>query len=120
MSRSLAEIITHIRAVAANPSVSTTLIQTEDLELLCSAAEALPMDACRLHSIVSRYSSPTKGQGDVHGGQRGIIIYEDQWPFIHYAINEAIAQERPPARCKFCGNPRPEPNHNCPARPGAC
>lgn len=39
MPRSLDEIIAHIRAVSANPAVSTTLIQTEDLEALCSAAE---------------------------------------------------------------------------------
>ncbi len=39
MPRPLAEIITHIRAVAANPAISTTLIQTEDLLALCDAAE---------------------------------------------------------------------------------
>jgi hypothetical protein len=39
MPRKLEEIIAHIRAVSANPSVSTTLIQTEDLEALCDAAE---------------------------------------------------------------------------------
>lgn len=40
MPRRLPEIIAHIRAVCANPSVSTTLIQTEDLLALCDAAEA--------------------------------------------------------------------------------
>lgn len=40
MPRSLHEIIAHLRMVAANPQVSTTLIQTEDLEALCCAAEA--------------------------------------------------------------------------------
>jgi len=39
MTRPLKDIIAHIRAVAANPSVSTTLIQTEDLLALCNAAE---------------------------------------------------------------------------------
>lgn len=39
MPRSLNEIIAHIRMVVANPNVSTTLIQTEDLEVLCNAAE---------------------------------------------------------------------------------
>lgn len=39
MSRKLKDIIAHIRAVAANPAISTTLIQTEDLEALCDAAE---------------------------------------------------------------------------------
>lgn len=39
MPRQLNEIIAHIRMVAANPQVSTTLIQTEDLLLLCEAAE---------------------------------------------------------------------------------
>jgi len=37
--RSLAEIIAHIRMAVANPNVSTTLIQTQDLEVLCDAAE---------------------------------------------------------------------------------
>lgn len=39
MARELREIIFHLRAVSANPAVSTTLIQTEDLLLLCDAAE---------------------------------------------------------------------------------
>lgn len=39
MARPLNQIIAHIRAVAENPSISTTLIQTEDLLLLCDAAE---------------------------------------------------------------------------------
>lgn len=39
MPRTLNEIISHIRAVAADPSISTTLIQTEDLLALCTAAE---------------------------------------------------------------------------------
>ena len=39
MPRPLAEIIAHIRMVSENPNVSTTLIQTEDLLLLCDAAE---------------------------------------------------------------------------------
>lgn len=41
MSRSIPQITAHIRAVAANPFISTTLVQTEDLLLLCNAAEAL-------------------------------------------------------------------------------
>ena len=39
MARKLHEIIAHIRAVAGNTAVRTTLIHTEDLELLCDAAE---------------------------------------------------------------------------------
>lgn len=39
MPRTIPQIIAHIRAVAANPAISTTLIQTEDLEALCGAAE---------------------------------------------------------------------------------
>ena len=39
MPRPIKQIIAHIRAVAANPAISTTLIQTEDLEALCNAAE---------------------------------------------------------------------------------
>lgn len=40
MPRTIADIITHIRMVSDNPNVSSTLIQTEDLLLLCDAAEA--------------------------------------------------------------------------------
>jgi len=39
MPRPLLETIRHIRAVAADPTISATLIQTEDLEALCDAAE---------------------------------------------------------------------------------
>ncbi len=39
MPRPLNEVIAHIRLAAGNPSVSTTLIQTEDLFALCDAAE---------------------------------------------------------------------------------
>lgn len=39
MARKLKEIIAHLRMVAADPTISTTLIQTEDLEVLCIAAE---------------------------------------------------------------------------------
>jgi hypothetical protein len=41
MPRELKAIVAHIRAISANPAVSTTLIQTDDLEALCNAAEAL-------------------------------------------------------------------------------
>ena len=39
MTRPLAEIIAHIRAVCDNRTVDATLIQTEDLYALCDAAE---------------------------------------------------------------------------------
>lgn len=39
MPRPLNEIIFGLRANIANPGVATTLIQTEDLEALCNAAE---------------------------------------------------------------------------------
>lgn len=39
MPRTLTEIKTHLRAVIANGSISTTLIQTEDLAALCDAAD---------------------------------------------------------------------------------
>lgn len=42
MPRPLKDIIAHIRAVAADASISTTLIQTEDLLALCDAAEGVP------------------------------------------------------------------------------
>jgi len=44
MPRRLRDIIAHVRAVVANPSISTTLIQTEDLEVLCDAAEIEPVN----------------------------------------------------------------------------
>lgn len=40
MARNLDEIKAHLRMVIANPSVSTTLIQTEDLAALCDVADA--------------------------------------------------------------------------------
>lgn len=40
MTRPLPDIISHIRAVAGDPSIGTTLIQTEDLLALCDAAES--------------------------------------------------------------------------------
>lgn len=39
MARTIPEIIAHIRAVVANAGIRTTLIQTEDLEVICDAAE---------------------------------------------------------------------------------
>lgn len=39
MAKQLDEITAHIRAVCGNRNVKTTLIQTEDLLLLCDAAE---------------------------------------------------------------------------------
>lgn len=39
MARKLPEIIAHLRACIADGSIRTTLIQTEDLALLCNAAE---------------------------------------------------------------------------------
>lgn len=39
MPRKLADIIAHLRMCIANASVDTTLIQTEDLAVLCDAAE---------------------------------------------------------------------------------
>lgn len=39
MSRKLTDIIAHIRSCCDNPSIKTTLIQTEDLRALCEAAE---------------------------------------------------------------------------------
>lgn len=50
MSRPIFEVIEHIRAVVANPAVYTTLIQTEDLIVLCEAAEAAATQpgSCRM------------------------------------------------------------------------
>jgi len=39
--RSLTEIIAQLRFVCANQSIDTTLIQTQDLMLLCDAAERM-------------------------------------------------------------------------------
>jgi hypothetical protein len=36
--------------------------------------------------ILKQFSSPTIGRGDVHGSQRGFIVYEDQVPFIEAAL----------------------------------
>jgi hypothetical protein len=39
MPRPLPQILAHIRAVAGNPSINTTLIQTEDLLALCDKVD---------------------------------------------------------------------------------
>lgn len=51
MARNIGQIVAHLRAVSANPSVSTTLIQTEDLLVLCDAAERQQELAERLDGI---------------------------------------------------------------------
>ena len=51
MPRTLNEIKAHIRAVIANPAISTTLIQTEDLAVLCDAAVELNRE--QLHCEVT-------------------------------------------------------------------
>ena len=52
-----------------------------------------------IRSALTQFSSPTIGRGDVHGGQRGWIIYErDGLPFIVAAIASALnakEKERP-------------------------
>jgi hypothetical protein len=54
MPRKLNEIIAHIRMVAANPNIDTTLIQTEDLEALCVAAEGGVVNEVEALDIVDR------------------------------------------------------------------
>lgn len=55
MARKLEEIIAHIRAVCGNPSIKTTLIQTEDLRALCEAAEP-PMNGLARGSLTNASS----------------------------------------------------------------
>ena len=47
MARKLEDIILHIRMCIENESVSTTLIQTEDLTVLCDAAERMEIERSR-------------------------------------------------------------------------
>jgi hypothetical protein len=54
MPRKLNEIIAQIRACVANPAISTTLIQTEDLEVLCDAAEEIERLRAALEKIAGR------------------------------------------------------------------
>jgi hypothetical protein len=49
MPRPLPQILAHIRAVAGNPSINTTLIQTEDLLALCDEVD----EAERLRAIIA-------------------------------------------------------------------
>lgn len=52
MPRELHEIRAHIRAVVVNPAISTTLIQTEDMEALCAASERWELSRAAL--VVAR------------------------------------------------------------------
>lgn len=52
MTRPLPDIISHIRAVAGDPSIGTTLIQTEDLLALCDAAESAGPSPCASASTI--------------------------------------------------------------------
>lgn len=52
MARRISEIVAHLRAVSDNPSVATTLIQTEDLMVLCDAAEQSPRHIETLHQTI--------------------------------------------------------------------
>lgn len=57
-----------------------------------SSAEAL---ITMLRRIVEEHSSPTVGRGEVHGGERGNIVYENSgWPFIEECWLEALASLR--------------------------
>ena len=40
------------------------------------------MDEKTVEQIIREHSSPTVGRGDVHDGQRGWIIYENELQFI--------------------------------------
>lgn len=52
------------------------------------------LDAVR--SILCKFSSPTVGRGDVHGGIGGIVVYDDQWPFIAAELAQATITAPPP------------------------
>jgi predicted HAD superfamily Cof-like phosphohydrolase len=45
----------------------------------------------RIRDALRSFSSPAVGKGDVRGGVEGIIIYDDQWPFIEEAIKKLTA-----------------------------
>ncbi len=62
MPRPMKDIIAHIRAVVANPSVSTTLIQTEDLSALCDAAEANIGALAQRLASAERAASAARGE----------------------------------------------------------
>lgn len=50
--------------------------------------------AGRLREAVEKHSSPTIGRGDIHGGQKGWIIYEgDGWPFILERWREILSAD---------------------------
>ena len=64
MPRTLTEIKAHLRAVIANGSISTTLIQTEDLAALCDVADAAQdlMDNSPLGDNDKPYCSDVAGK----------------------------------------------------------
>lgn len=94
MPRSLQDIITHVRMVSANPAISATMIQTEDLELLCSAAE---MDRDRMvEAILSAHAEEAAGRFPTadHSAIRDEI--DTYRPYAERDVDAIIAAIRPP------------------------
>lgn len=102
MPRPLNEIIAHIRAVSANPAINTTLIQTEDLELLCDAAS---LDREKMiEAIMERHLNASLA-GFPDGGpslERSAEL-DSYRPYAEADVDAIIAALRPAADVKKAG-----------------
>lgn len=71
MPRPLPQILAHIRAVAGNPSISTTLIQTEDLLALCDEVDAAERLRVALKRIDGINDNPARYNPEIDAVIRG-------------------------------------------------
>lgn len=89
MPRELQAIVTQIRLVIANPAISTTLIQTEDLEVLCDAIDK----NSRLHSILQQCEDYFDQRADVVDGSYGTPEPNTEMQLLT-EIKEALAHTK--------------------------
>lgn len=82
--RPLTEILSHLRAVIANPNIDTTLIQTQDIAVICNLAE----DAERLLAALEPFVEIAR--------RMGWDKLSDQDPTLHDHVVEAPADDIAP------------------------
>lgn len=101
MPRLLPQIIAHIRAVAANPAIDTTLIQTEDLEALCTAAESSDAAALgyaqRLATVLPAVITDDmiRRACNAHGNSSGVCEFDWMRDALTAAAAPATNSENP-------------------------
>ena len=95
MPRPLNEIIAHIRMVSANPAVNTTLIQTEDLEALCDAAE---LDRSRMvEAILSAHAKDAESKFPTDNPVAIRNEMDTYRPYAERDVDAIISALRPPS-----------------------